>query len=204
MKQPEIDISMVEPPTNVDPLPTSPSRTKIPATDELQQEAKSLEHTKVSPAKELREPAMEHLYMAGSLGSTLSWGDQHILEPVDEIVDIHAISYDRKRKFLMRRTIKKRNITLDSTLFITTEETLFDTERPKMTELIGAGMAITDATLDREKRDERELDSMKKELNHLHHQAEYYQNSTQAVVLLKCEFQEMYQNTCGGTKIHKW
>jgi hypothetical protein len=36
-----------------------------------------------------------------------------------------------------------------------------------MTELIGAGMAITDATLDREKRDEREVDAMKKELDHL-------------------------------------
>jgi hypothetical protein len=44
---------------------------------------------------------------------------------------------------------------------------LFDTESAKMTELIGAGMAITDATLDREKRDEREVASMKKELDHL-------------------------------------
>jgi hypothetical protein len=33
---------------------------------------------------------------------------------------------------------------------------------------------------------------MKKELDHLHHQAEYYQNSTQAVVLLKSEFRETY------------
>ena len=61
-----------------------------------------------------------------------------------------------------------------------------------MTELIRAGMAITDATLDREKMDEREVASMKKELDHLWHQEKYYQNSTQAVVLLKCEFREMY------------
>jgi hypothetical protein len=71
----------------------------------------------------------------------------------------------------MRRTIKKRKLMLDSTLLITTEETLFDTENAKMTELIGAGMAITDATLDREKRDEREVATMKKELDHLRHQA---------------------------------
>jgi hypothetical protein len=77
-------------------------------------------------------------------------------------------------------------------LFITTEETLFDTEHAKMTELIGAGMAITDATLDREKKDEEEAAAMRKELDHLRHQAEYYQNSTQAVVLLKSEFREMY------------
>jgi hypothetical protein len=57
-----------------------------------------------------------------------------------------------------------------------------------MTELIGTGMAINDATLDRERMDERDVASMKKELDHLHHQAEYYQNSTQTVVLLKSEF----------------
>jgi hypothetical protein len=68
---------------------------------------------------------------------------------------------------MMRRTIKKRKLTLDNTLFITTEETLFDIENAKMTELIGAGMAITDATLDREKRDEREVSTMKKEPDHL-------------------------------------
>jgi hypothetical protein len=122
----------------------------------------------------------------------LTWGDQQIPEPVDEIVDIQVITYDRKRKVVMRRTTKKRRLTLDNTLLITTEETLFDTENAKMTELIGAGMAITDATLDREKRDEKEVATMKKELDHLHHQAEYYQNSTQAVVLLKSEFRETY------------
>jgi len=45
-----------------------------------------------------------------------------------------------------------------------------------MTELIGARMDINDATLDRDKRDEREVVAMKKELDHLRHQAEYYQN----------------------------
>jgi hypothetical protein len=71
---------------------------------------------------------MEHLYTTGSLGSTLSWGDQHFPEPVDEITDIQEIAYDRKRKAVMRRTTKKRRLTLDNTLLITIEETLFDTE----------------------------------------------------------------------------
>lgn len=62
----------------------------------------------------------------------------------------------------MRRTIKKRNLILDSTLFITIEETLFDIESDNMTELIRAGMAIIDAALDMEKRDEREVAAMKK------------------------------------------
>jgi hypothetical protein len=71
----------------------------------------------------------------------------------------------------MRRTTKKRRLTLDSTLLITTEQTLFDTENAKMIELIKAGMAITDATLDMVRRDEREVATMKKELDHLRHQA---------------------------------
>jgi hypothetical protein len=80
------------------------------------------------------------------------------------VTDIHEIYYDRKMKVMMRRKIKKRNLMLDSTLLITTEETLFDTEIAKMTEIIEARMAITDATLDRTKRDEREVATMKKKL----------------------------------------
>jgi hypothetical protein len=78
----------------------------------------------------------------------------------------------------MRRTTKKRRLALDNTLLITTKETLFDTENAKMTELIKEGMDIIDATLDRAGRDEREVAAMKKELDHMRHQAEYYQNST--------------------------
>jgi hypothetical protein len=135
---------------------------------------------------------MVHLYTTESIGNTLSLGDQQIPELVDEVADIQEIAYDKKMKVLMRRTVKKRKIMLDSTLLITTEEMLFDTKSVKMTELIGARMDITDATLDKEKMDEREVASMKKELDHLRHQAEYYQNSTQAMVLLNYEFQEMY------------
>jgi hypothetical protein len=82
----------------------------------------------------------------------------------------------------MRRTTKKRRLMLDSTLLITTEETLLNIENAKTTELIGVGMAITDATLDRVKRDEKELTATKKELDHLLHLAKYYQDSMQVVV----------------------
>jgi hypothetical protein len=63
---------------------------------------------------------MEHLYTAGSLGNTVSWGDQQIPEPIDKVVDIQAIAYDRKRKVVMKITVRKRKLTLDNTLFITT------------------------------------------------------------------------------------
>jgi len=44
------------------------------------------------------------------------------------------------------------------------EENLINTEPAKTFELIGAGMEISNATLDREKRDEEELAAALKEL----------------------------------------
>jgi hypothetical protein len=61
-----------------------------------------------------------------------------------------------------------------------------------VSELLGVGMAITDATLDRVKMDEREATSMRKELEHLRHQVEYYQDTTQEIILLKGDFMEVY------------
>jgi len=67
-----------------------------------------------------------------------------------------------KRKAVMRITTKKRRLKLDNTLLITTYEMLFDTKNDKMTEIIRAGMTITDAACNRERRDERKVASMKK------------------------------------------
>jgi hypothetical protein len=142
--------------------------------------------------EEVQEPSLEQIYTIGSLGNMLTWGDQQIPEPVDEVVDIHAITYDQKRKSIMQRTTKKRRITLDRSILITTEENMINTEHAKTSELIGAGMEITDATLDREKRDEEELVASLKELEHLRHLEKYYQDTTQAAVFLRSEFQEAY------------
>jgi hypothetical protein len=70
---------------------------------------------------------------------------------VDEVADIQAIFYDLKRKAIVNRNTKNRRLTLDHSILITTEEKLISTEHAKTSELIGAWMAITDATLDREK-----------------------------------------------------
>jgi hypothetical protein len=67
---------------------------------------------------------------------------------VVEVVDIHAITYDIKRKYVMRRTTKKWRFMLDITLLITTKEMLLIIENAKTTELIDVGMAITNATMD--------------------------------------------------------
>jgi hypothetical protein len=96
----------------------------------------------------------------------LTWGDQQILEPMDEVADIQAIFYDQKRKYIMNRTTKKRRITLYHSILITTEEKLINTEHAKTSELIDSGMEITNSTLEKEKRDEKELVFALKELEH--------------------------------------
>jgi hypothetical protein len=52
------------------------------------------------------------------------------------------------------------------------------TEHAKASELIGIWMAIIDATMDRERKNEEELATVLKELDHLHHLDKYYQDST--------------------------
>jgi hypothetical protein len=143
--------------------------------------------------EEVQEPSLEQIYTIGRLGNMLTWADQQIHELVDEVVDIHSICYDRKMKNSMHRTTKKRRITLDSSILITIEEKHINTKHFKTYELIGARMEITDATLDREKRDEEELAIALKELEHLHHLAKYYQDNTHVVLFLWREFQEAYK-----------
>jgi hypothetical protein len=55
-------------------------------------------------------------------------------------------------------------------------------------------MEITDATLERAKRDEEELAAALKELEHLRHLEKYYQDTTHAVVYLRREFKETYRS----------
>jgi hypothetical protein len=127
-----------------------------------------------------------------NLGNTLTRGDQQIPESVDEVADIHAIAYDQKRKAIVQRTTKKRRIMLDRSILITTEENLINTEDARTSEFISVGMAISDATLDRDKQDEKELVATLKELEHLRHLDKYYHDTTQATMYLRSEFKEAY------------
>jgi hypothetical protein len=128
------------------------------------------------------------------LGNTLTWGDQKVPEPIEEVANIQVISYDRKRKSIMRRTTNKIRLMLDSSILITMKEKLLRTENVKTSELIGIGMAITDAMLDQSKRDEKELVTAQKELDHMHYLEKYYQDLTEAIVFMKIEFQDAYEN----------
>jgi hypothetical protein len=108
------------------------------------------------------------------------------------VADIQEIAYDQKRKSIMKRTTEKRRLTLDSSFLITIEEKLLNTKHTKMSKLIDRGMDITDATLDRERREKMELATTLKELEHMCHLEKYYQDSTQATMFLRSEFQDAY------------
>jgi hypothetical protein len=124
-------------------------------------------------SEEVREPNLEQVYATDSLGNKLTWDDQQIPDPIDKVVDIYAISYDQKRKAIVQRTVKKRRISLDHSILVTTEDNLFNTADNRTSELIGVGKSLSDGTLDRSKRDERELVVTLKELEHLCHLIEY-------------------------------
>jgi hypothetical protein len=68
--------------------------------------------------------------------------------------NIHTISYDRRRKAIIQRTTKKRRISLDRSILITTEEDFINMQNARTSKIIDVGRAISDATLDRERRDE--------------------------------------------------
>jgi hypothetical protein len=115
--QQEIDISTVDYQVSTEPAPDSSVLASTLPPDEKQPEVEPSGHI-----EEVQEPNLEQIYTVGSLGNTLTWGEQQIPEPVDEVVDIQEITYDRKRKSIMKRTTKKRRLTLDSSILITTEE----------------------------------------------------------------------------------
>jgi hypothetical protein len=92
---------------------------------------------------------------------------------------------------VVKRTSRKIKLTLDSTIVVTIEETVFDAKKAKVRKLLGAGMAIYDATIDRAKEDEREVEAMRRELENLrHHRLSITKNTTQVVIILRDEFLE--------------
>jgi hypothetical protein len=185
--QKEIDSSTADKKVSNESIPDTSILPNIQIPDERQVEVGSTRQS-----EEVQEPTLEQIYTTGSLGNNLTWGDQQIPEPVDEVADIYAISYDQKRKAIIQRTAKKRRITLDHSILVTTEENLINTADAHTSELIGVGKSLSDATQDRARRDEKELATTLKELEHLCHLVEYYKGTTQTTVYLKGEFNRVY------------
>jgi hypothetical protein len=94
--QQEIDISTTDYQVSTEPTPDASISIGTQLPDEKQTEARPSEHM-----EEVQEPSLEQIYTIGSLGNMLTWGDQQIPKPMDEVADIHAIAYDQKRKYIM-------------------------------------------------------------------------------------------------------
>jgi hypothetical protein len=69
---------------------------------------------------------------------------------------------------------------------------LINTENARTSELIGVRMVISNATLNRDKWDEKELATALKEIEHLRHLDEYYKGTTQTMVYLRSKFETTY------------
>jgi hypothetical protein len=54
-----------------------------------------INHTLV--ADKGKEAIFEHFHTPRSLSSAISWGDQPIPEPIDEVADVQEIAYDREK-----------------------------------------------------------------------------------------------------------
>jgi hypothetical protein len=89
--QQEIDTSTTDYQVSTEPIPGSSILVDTSPVDEQQMEVEPSEHM-----KEVQEPILEQIHTVGSLGNTLTWGEQQIPEPVDEVTDIQAIAYDRR------------------------------------------------------------------------------------------------------------
>jgi hypothetical protein len=79
----EIDTSTADYQVSTEPTPGSSFLVDTSPFDEKQTEVKPLGHM-----EEAQEHILEQIHTARSLGNTLTWGEQQILEPVDEVADI--------------------------------------------------------------------------------------------------------------------
>jgi hypothetical protein len=142
--QQEINTSKTDHQVSTEPITDSSILADTSPSNEIQKEDNPSEHI-----KEVHEPVLEQIHTTGNLGKTLTWGEQPIPEPVDEVINIQVITYDMKKKAIMKRTTKKRSLTLNISILITMDKKLLNKEHTKKSELIGVGMAITNAMLDK-------------------------------------------------------
>jgi hypothetical protein len=78
-------------------------------------------------------------------------GNQPIPDPLEEVVDLESIAYNRHKQAIVKRTRKRKQVDVDSVILCTTEESLLDIKKDKLSDLLSAGIAISHATIDKAK-----------------------------------------------------
>jgi hypothetical protein len=86
----------------------------------------------------------------------------------------------------------KIRISLDHSILVTTKENLINIADARMSKLISVGKALSDSTLDRARRDEKELAATLKELKYLCHLFKYYKGAMHIILYLRGEFVGAY------------
>jgi hypothetical protein len=87
---------------------------------------------------------------------------------------------------------------LDQSIVVTIEENLINIVYARTSELIGVGKTLSDLTQDKYRRDEKEIDDILEELEHLCHLVKYYKGATQTTIYLKEEFNGVYNRVQEG------
>jgi regulator of replication initiation timing len=73
------------------------------------------------------------------------------------VADLESFSYDKKQKSI-KRTHRKRKVSLDSSVLRTTEKVIIDTKKYNMNQLYLEGLYISHAYYDKAIMEEREIE----------------------------------------------
>jgi hypothetical protein len=76
---------------------------------------------------------------------------------VDEVADLELFSYDQNKNFIVRKTHKKRKLTMDSEAVIITEKVIIDTKKGKERQIYSMGLVVSHASYEQVMMEEREL-----------------------------------------------
>jgi hypothetical protein len=110
---------------------------------------------------------LQYFHTPESFQNVLSWGNRQIPYPIEELVDLESISYNRWRQAIVRIKQKRKRVYVDIVVVYMTEEPLFDMKSINLIELVAAGVEISHATIDKARVDKAKVENMKKELEFL-------------------------------------
>jgi hypothetical protein len=119
---------------------------------------------------------MEQVITPGIVENILSWVDQPILDPLEDVSDLEMIDYNRERKYCQADPKRKKE-DLDTTILCTIEEHVIDTKRARLSDLLSTGLAISHATMDKAIFEAKKIQNLGKQISLLENQVKYYKAS---------------------------
>jgi len=93
----------------------------------------------------------------------LSWGDQYITNPLEEVANLELIAYNKISQAIVKK--KKQNIDLDNTILCTTEEHVIYTKMGKIIDLLYNRLDILHATIYKTRSLEEDIQNLEKNIS---------------------------------------